>query len=573
MRLLEDVFIIENLQVINEGKNGSGPMKIQGCFQRADEANNNKRIYRKPLLEREITKLADAMNERRLMGELDHPQHDSVKLSNVSHLITGLNMKGNEVIGEAEILDTPSGKVAKALIDGGVKIGISSRGMGTVTEELDGKRYVNEDFKLITWDIVADPSTRGAYPGLTESTEIQEIIDRVLPEAQKVKNFTTLLKEELISEVTNEAGGRKPSVEAQRERLGRVATRSSKVTSTTYSAASNQPAAMEAHRTPAERRTDAAEKKKAIAAAAAARQQNSSTQFVNFMRDKLMEAPVDARLARRAALDHNEWYKGKKRAKLSPASRAELDRRIAARKKAAEQEYNTPQQHSSTQFVNFMRDKLMEAAPKKHDDTTASFVEVGGKKMTWDQYEKHLEWMRSGNTARQQAAVTAPTTIVTGVRSSKKYTPKNDSTQFVNFMRDKLNEKTRWQKKAEERAKPSGDGGKIATFQTMSGSRRGSMRGMIPDLRSATIRSYKAASTSGGLGRKAAAAADAGSQSSDARAIRSLRAARARLRRGKDSREARPIAHKGGENRNPGARGMPVLKRMEDKLKSGNYHG
>ena len=199
MNLLEDVFIIENLQVINEGR-GSGPMKICGCFQRADEANNNKRIYRKPLLEREITKLADAMTERRLMGELDHPQNDSVKLSNVSHLITGLNMKGNEVIGEAEILNTPAGKVAQALIEGGVKIGISSRGMGTVTEELDGKRYVNEDFKLITWDIVADPSTRGAYPGLTESTQIQEIIDRVYPEAQKVKNFTTLLKEELVIE-------------------------------------------------------------------------------------------------------------------------------------------------------------------------------------------------------------------------------------------------------------------------------------------------------------------------------------------------------------------------------------
>jgi len=196
MQLLEDVFIIENLQVINEGR-GTGPMKISGCFQRADEANNNKRIYRRPLLEREITKLANAMSERRLMGELDHPQHDSVRLSNVSHLITGLNMKGNEVIGEAEILNTPSGKVAQALIDGGVKIGISSRGMGTVTEELDGKRYVNEDFKLITWDIVADPSTRGAFPGLTESTQIQEIIDTVYPEAQKVKNFTTLLKEEL----------------------------------------------------------------------------------------------------------------------------------------------------------------------------------------------------------------------------------------------------------------------------------------------------------------------------------------------------------------------------------------
>jgi hypothetical protein len=195
MQLLEDVFIVENLQILTEGK--TGPMKVRGVFQRADEENNNKRIYGKPLLEREITKLAEAITERRLMGELDHPQHDSVKLSNVSHLITGLNMKGNEVIGEAEILDTPAGKVAQALIRGGIKVGISSRGMGTVSEDVDGKRHVNEDFRLITWDLVADPSTRGAYPGLTESTQIQEIIDKVLPEAQKVKNFTTLLKENL----------------------------------------------------------------------------------------------------------------------------------------------------------------------------------------------------------------------------------------------------------------------------------------------------------------------------------------------------------------------------------------
>jgi len=222
MQLLEDVFIVENLQILTEGK--TGPMRIRGCFQRADEENNNKRVYGKPLLEREINKLAEAITERRLMGELDHPQHDSVKLSNVSHLITGLSMKGNEVIGEAEILDTPSGKVAQALIRGGVKVGISSRGMGTVSEDVHGKRHVNEDFRLITWDLVADPSTRGAYPGLTESTQIQEIIDKVYPEAQKVKNFTTLLKESLnegeakSSEDLHRAGKPREEVEAREKR-------------------------------------------------------------------------------------------------------------------------------------------------------------------------------------------------------------------------------------------------------------------------------------------------------------------------------------------------------------------
>ena len=195
MNLIEDVFIMENMQILNEGR-GTGPMKIRGCFQRADEENNNKRIYPKALLQREMDKLSDAITERRLMGELDHPQHDSVKLNNVSHLITKLEMNGNEVIGEAEILNTPAGQVVKALIEGGVKVGISSRGLGTLSEGSDGKRYVNEDFKLVTWDMVADPSTRGAYPGLTESTEINRIIEDVLPRANKVENFKVILREE-----------------------------------------------------------------------------------------------------------------------------------------------------------------------------------------------------------------------------------------------------------------------------------------------------------------------------------------------------------------------------------------
>ena len=199
--LLEDVFIINNLKVLNEGK--AGPMKIGGTFQRADEENNNKRIYPKSLLMREVTKLEEAMKNRRLMGELDHPKQDSVSLSNVSHLVTSLKMEGNELVGEAEILNTPMGKVAQALIEGGVQIGISSRGMGTLSEGQDGKRYVNEDFRLVTWDIVADPSTRGAFPALSESVSnvnsllVEEIMGEVLPRVTEQKVFSTLLRESL----------------------------------------------------------------------------------------------------------------------------------------------------------------------------------------------------------------------------------------------------------------------------------------------------------------------------------------------------------------------------------------
>ena len=194
--LLEDVFIIENLQILNEDKD-HGVMKVRGVFQRADEQNKNGRVYTKELLMREMTKLQDSIDNRRLVGELDHPSHDAVKLSQVSHLITKLDMKGNEVIGEAEVLDTPMGKVAQALIKGGVQVGISSRGMGTLSEGEDGRHYVNEDFRLITWDLVADPSTRGAYPGLSESSVAlaNEICESMIPKVTAEKVFTSLLEE------------------------------------------------------------------------------------------------------------------------------------------------------------------------------------------------------------------------------------------------------------------------------------------------------------------------------------------------------------------------------------------
>lgn len=166
--LLTDVRLVENLQVISESTGTGKPMKVRGIFQRADEANNNGRIYPQKVLESAINNLIEAVQERRCVGELDHPTYDMVKLSNASHIITSLRFEGKDVIGEAEILSTPAGKVVEALIRDGIKIGISSRGMGTLSEG-KGHKIVNEDFKLLTFDIVADPSTRGAFPTLAES--------------------------------------------------------------------------------------------------------------------------------------------------------------------------------------------------------------------------------------------------------------------------------------------------------------------------------------------------------------------------------------------------------------------
>ena len=177
-------------------------MRVRGTFQRANEANTNKRIYPKAILETQVTNLQPMVADRRLLGELDHPSSDTVSLSNVSHLITNLQMEGDEVIGEAELLNTPAGMTAQALIKGGVQVGISSRGMGTLSEGDDDTKIVNEDFKLVTFDLVADPSTRGAYPALAESvqTEMREGAQCVKDCMEKIVSeriFVTALKNKL----------------------------------------------------------------------------------------------------------------------------------------------------------------------------------------------------------------------------------------------------------------------------------------------------------------------------------------------------------------------------------------
>ena len=220
MQLLQDVFIVENLQVLTEGKTNP-TMKIRGVFGRCNEQNNNGRVYPTAVLEGQLKKVQPMINERRLCGELDHPQNDTVKLSNASHLITKLDMKGDELIGEAEILNTPAGMTAKALVEGGVKIGISSRGMGTLSEDSNGQKIVNEDFRLVTFDLVADPSTRGAFPGLSESTEskfVRESQDKL----QKETNFVTMIEARLRDSYTpflEEATKKKKTLQGGQKKL------------------------------------------------------------------------------------------------------------------------------------------------------------------------------------------------------------------------------------------------------------------------------------------------------------------------------------------------------------------
>lgn len=188
-QLLRDVYSFGELQIISEAK-GSRGMKVRGLFQEAEKKNGNRRIYGKTLLEREVSKLQPLLAERRLVGELDHPNDEVVHLTNASHLVTGLHMEGNKLIGEAEILNTPSGKVLQELLSAGVKIGISSRAVGGLTYDADKDCYnVNENLRLITWDMVSDPSCQGAFPGLvSENQVISEAQTRAREEINNIRS-------------------------------------------------------------------------------------------------------------------------------------------------------------------------------------------------------------------------------------------------------------------------------------------------------------------------------------------------------------------------------------------------
>jgi hypothetical protein len=147
---------------LNESKAG-GPLKFRGKFQEANAVNKNRRMYPYDILESNVRRLGEPMKHRGLVGELDHPTDSIIHFENASHLITKLWWENNVLMGEGEVLDTPSGKVLRSLINAGVRVGISSRGVGNGTTNEDGVLVIGESYKLITFDAVADPSTFSAF--------------------------------------------------------------------------------------------------------------------------------------------------------------------------------------------------------------------------------------------------------------------------------------------------------------------------------------------------------------------------------------------------------------------------
>tara|TARA_Y100000385_G_scaffold291098_1_gene367212 strand:+ start:823 stop:1467 length:645 start_codon:yes stop_codon:yes gene_type:complete len=164
---------IEDIQILTEEKDGKKTLYIEGVFLQGEIKNRNGRIYPFGVLQKEVERYSEEyVRAGRALGELGHPDGPTVNLDRVSHKITSLKAEGNNFIGKARILDTPMGSIAKNLLGEGVKLGVSSRGMGTLKEE-NGVKYVSDDFMLATAaDIVADPSAPDAFVnGIMEGKE------------------------------------------------------------------------------------------------------------------------------------------------------------------------------------------------------------------------------------------------------------------------------------------------------------------------------------------------------------------------------------------------------------------
>ena len=193
MKLISE-FNDKSLSVnITEGKNGQKKYNIEGIFAQAEGKNRNGRIYEKRVMEGAVGKYTDEqVSKGRAVGELNHPEGPTINLDKVSHLITDLKFEGNDVMGKATVLDTPMGNIVKGLLEGGVQLGVSTRGMGSLERRNDAM-YVKNDFILNAVDIVQDPSAPGAFVnGIMEGVEW--VWNNGIIEARTIEKMQTEIK-------------------------------------------------------------------------------------------------------------------------------------------------------------------------------------------------------------------------------------------------------------------------------------------------------------------------------------------------------------------------------------------
>ena len=197
--LIRDVDFFEydkDLITESKEKNG-GKIIMKGVLQRSDVVNQNGRVYPREILAREIRNYQKLIAENRAMGELDHPASSVVELKNVSHVIREATMDDDGTVhGHVEILNTPSGQVLQSLIESGIKLGISSRGVGS-TKKSGDYDLVQPDFQLICWDFVSEPSTPGAFM-LTESRQIDKSeLNKIFTKSDKIDRIVNELLDSL----------------------------------------------------------------------------------------------------------------------------------------------------------------------------------------------------------------------------------------------------------------------------------------------------------------------------------------------------------------------------------------
>jgi len=169
----------------------AGGMILSGIMQKADTVNGNGRIYPHKVLMKEVENYGKLVKDRRALGELDHPEDSVINLKNASHLVTEIWWRDTDVMGKVKVLDTPSGKVLQELVKSGVSLGISSRGMGSVRED-QSQTIVEDDFQLICFDFVSEPSTPGAFM----MKEAQGYQNKVFTKADRINR--------LLNEVLND---------------------------------------------------------------------------------------------------------------------------------------------------------------------------------------------------------------------------------------------------------------------------------------------------------------------------------------------------------------------------------
>ena len=194
---MKDLLIETKLFEGTVNEDSSGRTIVSGVIQRAAAENQNGRVYPKEILEREAKKYGNLIKERRALGELDHPDSSVINLKNVSHNIREIHWSGNDLMGTIEILPTPSGNILKELLRSGIRLGISSRGMGSTKSIGENKLLVGEDYELIGWDFVSNPSTQGAFMNQVNESKSQTVDNYVCGEFCKAQD----LMREIITEL------------------------------------------------------------------------------------------------------------------------------------------------------------------------------------------------------------------------------------------------------------------------------------------------------------------------------------------------------------------------------------